>query len=46
VGHYYLGRFFLASNRLEEAKQEFNKTLKLDPQFVPAIFDLASTLEK
>ncbi|MGD0827540.1 MAG: tetratricopeptide repeat protein [Desulfobaccales bacterium] len=46
VGHYYLGRFFLATDHLVEAKQELNKTLSLDPQFVPAIFDLASILER
>jgi tetratricopeptide (TPR) repeat protein len=46
VGYYYLGRFYLEMNQLEKAKRELSQALIKDPQFIPAMFDLAGTMEQ
>jgi tetratricopeptide (TPR) repeat protein len=46
VGHYYLGRFYIETDQLAEAKKELNRTRPQDPRFVPAMFDMAVACER
>ncbi len=46
VGYYYLGRIYLETDHLQDAKREFMRVLTIDPTFVPAMFDLGATLER
>ena len=46
MGYYYLGRIYLETGRLADAKKEFLRVLTMDPKFVPAMFDLGVTLER
>ena len=46
MGYYYLGRIYLETGRLADAKKEFQRVLTMDPKFVPAMFDLGVALER
>ncbi len=43
--HFNMGRIYLKKNKYEEAKQEFDKSLAIDPKYLPAK-DALELLEK
>jgi len=43
--YYYRGKYFLESDNMRKAKSEFEKSLEINPDFIPAIYNYSQTLK-